>query len=161
MLSSRFRTKKRKMKIGQEEKVMKVFAKKLKETMEELKLTQKQLAAMTGCSRAAVSQYICGVNTPPIEKQTEMAEALGLPRDFFQREDPVQKIKTRAKGKIPQLAVTDAAKLLGVSIPTIRFGLQQGVFPWGYGIRCTGSWVYFINAKRFAEIEKIDVDWTE
>lgn len=87
-----------------------------------------------------------------------MAEALGLPKDFFEREDPVHKIKSRAKGAIAQLSVVDAAKLLGVSIPTLRFGLQQGVFPWGYGIKCTGSWVYFINAKKFAEIEGIDIE---
>lgn len=137
---------------------MKVFAKKLKETMEELKLTQKQLAAMTGCSKAAVSQYLSGTNIPPITKRMDMAEALGLPKDFFEREDPVHKIKSRVKGAIAQLSVVDAAKLLGVSIPTLRFGLQQGVFPWGYGIKCTGSWVYFINAKKFAEIEGIDIE---
>lgn len=138
--------------------MMKVFATKLKETMEDLKLTQKQLAAMTGCSKAAVSQYLSGTNIPPITKRMDMAEALGLPKDFFEREDPVHKIKSRAKGAIAQLSVVDAAKLLGVSIPTLRFGLQQGVFPWGYGIKCTGSWVYFINAKKFAEIEGIDIE---
>lgn len=138
--------------------MMKVFATKLKETMEDLKLTQKQLAAMTGCSKAAVSQYLSGTNIPPITKRMDMAEALGLPKDFFEREDPVHKIKSRVKGAIAQLSVVDAAKLLGISIPTVRFGLQQGVFPWGYGIRCTGSWVYFINAKKFAEIEGIDIE---
>lgn len=134
------------------------FSNKLKETMGELKLNQKQLALMTGCSKAAVSQYLSGANVPPITKRMDMAEALGLPKDFFEREDPVHKIKSRVKGAIAQLSVIDAAKLLGVSIPTVRFGLQQGVFPWGYGIKCTSSWVYFINAKKFAEIEGIDIE---
>lgn len=50
----------------------------------------------------------------------------------------------------------EAAKMLGMNHNTVRKGLQQGVFPWGYGIRTSENrWVYFINAKRFAEIEGI------
>lgn len=35
-------------------------------------------------------------------------------------------------------------------------GLQQGVFPWGYAVHTSDNrWSYFINAKRFAEVEGI------
>ena len=41
---------------------------------------------------------------------------------------------------------------------TVRKGLRQGVFPWGYAIKTSENhWVYFINAKKFAEIEGIAV----
>ena len=50
----------------------------------------------------------------------------------------------------------EAANMLGMNHNTVRKGLQQGVFPWGYGIRTSENrWVYFIYAKRFAEIEGI------
>lgn len=32
--------------------------------------------------------------------------------------------------------------------------MQQGVFPWGYGIKTSEHrWSYFINKRRFEEIE--------
>ena len=62
-------------------------------------------------------------------------------------------------GIIPRLSVMDAAGLMGVSHRTVCIGLQQGVFPWGYGIHTSEhKWVYFINARRFAEIEGINVE---
>lgn len=38
----------------------------------------------------------------------------------------------------------------------LKFALM-GVFPWGYAIKTSANrWTYFINAKRFAEIEGIE-----
>ncbi len=38
----------------------------------------------------------------------------------------------------------------------LELGVQQGVFPWGYAIHTSEHrWSYFINAKRFAEIEGV------
>jgi hypothetical protein len=59
---------------------------------------------------------------------------------------------------IKKLMVEDAAKILGMNHNTVRKGLQQGVFPWGYAIKTSEHrWVYFINAERFAEIEGVAV----
>lgn len=53
-------------------------------------------------------------------------------------------------GVIPRLDVEKAAKLLQMNHNTVRKGLQQGVFPWGYGIHTSDNrWVYFINGKTF------------
>ena len=49
-------------------------------------------------------------------------------------------------------------QMMGINHQTVRKGLQQGVFPWGYGIKTSDHWVYFINAKRFSEIEGINVE---
>ena len=66
---------------------------------------------------------------------------------------PTKEIRNKI---IPRLDINEAAKMLGMNHNTVRKGLQQGVFPWGYGIRTSENrWVYFINAKRFAEIEGI------
>ena len=58
-------------------------------------------------------------------------------------------------GVIPRLDVEKAAKLLQMNHNTVRRDLQQGVFlgvtVYSYIRQQMG--VYFINAKRFAEIE--------
>lgn len=136
------------------------FSKKLKKAMQQLGLKQSQVVGMTGCSKGAISQYLSGKNVPPISKQRDMAISLGLDPGYFeQKEDQVARtIPSRANGSIRQLQVLDAAKLLGMNHNTVRKGLQQGVFPWGYAIRTSENrWSYFINAMRFAEIEGVEV----
>lgn len=60
---------------------------------------------------------------------------------------------------IPRLDVQIAAKLLGMNHNTVRKGLQQGVFPWGYAVHISENrWSYSINAARFAEIEGIKME---
>ena len=55
---------------------------------------------------------------------------------------------------IQRLDVMVAAKILGMTHTIVRKGLQQGVFSWGYAIKTSANrWTYFINAKRFAQIE--------
>ena len=58
--------------------------------------------------------------------------------------------------KIRTLSVPQAASLMGVCAETVQAGLREGIFPWGYGIR-TGEkrWRYWINARKFFEIERI------
>lgn len=139
------------------------FSEKLKVTMQQLNLKQSQVVGMTGCSKGSISQYLSGKNTPSAEKQRDIAVSLGLDPDFFEQEmiqavvPPTPK-QTNDSGVIRQLLVSDAAKVLGMNHNTVRKGLQQGVFPWGYAIHTSEHrWVYFINARRFSEIEGISV----
>lgn len=140
---------------------MENFAKKLKKAMQELNINQAQVVGLTGKSKGSVSQYISGKQIPSEEVQCAIAVALGLEADYFSKSEekieilPKNEVKTNM---IQKLDVMDAAHLLGMNHNTVRKGLQQGVFPWGYGIKTSGNrWVYFINAKRFAEIEGITV----
>lgn len=130
-----------------------MFGEKLRRIMQEMNLTQAQVAGLTGCSKAAISQYLSGKNVPGEEKRRDIAVSLGLNPDHFEREDRWP--REMASGKhIPRMSVTEAADALGLHHVTVRKGLQQGVFPWGYAIKTSGNrWVYFINAKRFLEIE--------
>lgn len=139
-----------------------MFNEKLKKAMQELGLKQTQVVGMTGCSKAAISQYLSGKNTPSADKQRDIAVSLGLDPNYFVSDDVIpvtSPIKVnQTSGAIKQLPVTDAAKMLGMNHNTVRKGLQQGVFPWGYAIHTSENrWVYFINAKRFAEIEGIAI----
>ena len=139
-----------------------MFKDKLRKVMKELNLKQLQVAGMTGKSKGSISQYLSGKQIPPENVQCEMAISLGLDADYFTRPDevlpsPVEPTARRS-GSIKRLTVKEAATLLGVDKVTVSKGLQQGVFPWGYGIKTTDkSWAYIINADSFSRIEGIAV----
>lgn len=50
-----------------------------------------------------------------------------------------------------RLSVEEAAKLLGANAQFIRIGLQQGVFPWGYAVKTSSHYTYFIITNKFEE----------
>lgn len=135
------------------------FAEKLKKAMQELGLNQRQVVTLTGKSKGSVSQYLSGKQIPSEDVQSAIATALGLESDYFTKDDehlvilPASEVKD---GKIPRLLPEVAATYLGMDKATIRKGLQQGVFPWGYAVQTSEHrWAYFINARRFAEVEGI------
>lgn len=131
------------------------FKEKLEQAMKDLGINQKQLSGLTGIGKSSISQYLSGKNVPTEERQKDIALALGLDVEYFTRTDAAADLAS-LDTKVRKLLVTDAARLLGMGVQTVRDGLQQGVFPWGYAIK-TGEnrWTYFINATRFAEIERI------
>lgn len=137
------------------------FSEKLKEAMQELKLNQRQVCGLTGCSKGSISQYLSGKNIPTEQKQSDIAVSLGLAPDYFSGKDEAVIVMPKeaiANGKIKRLFPEEVAPLLGMDKSTVRKGLQQGVFPWGYGIKTSENrWSYFINAKRFLEIEGVAI----
>jgi len=54
---------------------------------------------------------------------------------------------------IETMTITEAAHAMGKPEQFIRVGLQRGVFPWGYAVKLEKHYSYFINARRFREIE--------
>lgn len=135
------------------------FAEKLKKVMQELGLNQRQVVTLTGKSKGSVSQYLSGKQIPSPDAQSAMAVSLGLDVDYFTKDDerlvilPASEVRD---GKIPRLLPEVAATYLGMDKATVRKGLQQGVFPWGYAVQTSEHrWAYFINARRFAEVEGI------
>lgn len=142
---------------------MVTFSRRLKQAMDELHLNQKQMSCMTGCSKAAVSQYLSGAHEPDEPRKVQMALALDLASDYFTRPDQPRQVP--AGCKVNRMSVSEAARLMHVKKETITLGLQQGVFPWGYAIKATdrtenaGSrrdeYIYWINADRFYATECI------
>ena len=133
------------------------FSEKLKEAMQDLDLNQKQVVGMTGKSKGSISQYLSGKQIPSEKVQSDIAISLGLNPEYFKNEETPVPFRIPRTGTIPRLDVVKAAQLLGMNHDTVRKGLQQGVFPWGYAIHTSENrWTYFINAKRFVEIERID-----
>lgn len=134
------------------------FSEKLKNAMQQLGINQAKVVSLTGKSKGSISQYLLGKQTPSADVQRDIAVLLGLAPDFFEQEEPKTVIKPSADGKIERLLPGEVAPLLGMDKGTVRKGLQQGVFPWGYGIHTSENrWSYFINKKRFEEIEGVTV----
>lgn len=139
-----------------------MFSEKLKAAMQQLNLKQSQVAGMTGCSKGAVSQYISGKNIPPVDKQREIAVSLGLPADYFERESQeitMSKVM-HMRQQFIRIKPEEVAKIMHAGQGTIQRGLQDRRFDWGYAIPPKeegGQWTYIINAKRFAEIERLEL----
>lgn len=131
-----------------------MFNDKLKKAMEELKLNQTKLSVLTGIGKSGISQYLSGKNVPTEIRQQDIAVSLGLSPDYFSDCAKTMTFSEQVKKLLPE----DAANILGVGKETIRKGLRDGVFPWGYAVQTSqNKWTYFINAKKFAEIESIAV----
>lgn len=52
-------------------------------------------------------------------------------------------------GNSPLITVEETAKLLGVDPLTLRYGIIQGLIPFGVAIKCTKSYRYIIVRERF------------
>ena len=104
-------------------------------------------------------KYLNDKTVPSEQVQSDIAVSLGLAPDYFEQdENPVTFKPSKCEDGIQTLTVHEVAKLMHKHTNTIALGLQQGVFPWGYAIHTSEHrWSYFINAKRFAEIEGVTV----
>ena len=60
-----------------------LFSRRLAEAMQKLNLNQVQVCGLTGKSKASISQYLSGKQTPPENVQSDIAVSLGLPADYF------------------------------------------------------------------------------
>ncbi len=59
------------------------------------------------------------------------------------------------------LTVKEVADLMGgncASEEFIRRGLQQGKFPWGYAVKMSSRWTYWISKEKFQECTGIQVE---
>ena len=56
-----------------------------------------------------------------------------------------------------RLSVEDASVLMGVSAQFIRIGLQKGIFPFGYAVKMSSTWTYWISKEKFTEYTGIQI----
>lgn len=125
-----------------------MYAKKLKEALDHAHMTQAQLAAKSGLTRASISQYMSGKHLPSPKAVSAIAAALEVPELYFTEEtEQIHEIRER----LPiRLTTKQAAKLMGVGAEMIRINLQNGNLPFGYAMKGTGNrYVYSINTKQF------------
>lgn len=133
-----------------------MFAEELKQAMTAADITQAELSKRTGIGRPSISQYLSGKNEPTDARKRQIAKALGLPPDYFimgteeAPEKPVYGVR--------RITVKEAARLMHMHHTTLENGLKQGLFPWGYAIKGTGTkYTYYINAEKFAAAEGLQL----
>ena len=62
---------------------MTTFAERLKNAMEQANMSQSALSEQAGASKAAISQYLSGKNTPGPDRIKALADATGVPLWFL------------------------------------------------------------------------------
>lgn len=129
-----------------------LFEKRLKEAMRELNLSQVQVVAKTGKSKASVSQYLSGKQVPPVYVQRDIAEALGLREDYFENADTGEPLQGKTT-----LTCMQAARLMHKNQDFIRKGIRNGTLPFGYAVKTSSRWSFFISAAKFSEYTGIPV----
>ena len=129
---------------------MNTFAERLKYAMGESGLNQSTLSERTGASKAAISQYLSGKNTPGPERVKALADATGVSFDYLMGyEAPPAK---EHKVSVKKITTADAARCLGKSKQFVRIGLQRGLLPFGNAVPGVGgSYNYYINPAKFRE----------
>lgn len=146
-----------------------MFPKNLKRIMKEKGVTGAALAEAAGFSKAAVSQYINGLNAPSQERVETMARVLGVSVDDLVGLGSVPGQQLMASpcrcavqpawpGKTT-MTCQEAAALLHKHQSYIRQGLQEGRpgFEFGSAVKLSGKWSYCIYAKKFTEVTGIPV----
>ena len=126
-----------------------LFKDKLQHAMQKNGMNLTALSDATGIGKSSISQYLSGKNEPNDTRKVMMAKALGLEPDYFFHEITIK------RSPIPRLTTKEAAALMGASLTTIQQGLIDKVYPWGYAIRTSTKWTFWINAKRFAKREEV------
>ena len=134
------------------------FADKLKKLMKDLGISQSKVSQLTGYGKSSVSQWVSGKNEPSAEKKKEIALALGVPKNYF---DEFEAGATLQNNPVFNLPIHVAARLMGKSKGFVQDGLKDERFPWGYAVKMSTKWSYWINSKRFSEIEGIDLPLNE
>lgn len=143
-----------------------MFSDNMKKLMRERGITGAALAKQTGFSKAAISQYINGINMPSAERMEAIAEALqcGVEELAGSAAEPM---KTSCKCAVQPLysnrgTITpkQAAALMHKHVDYVRQGLQEGRpgFEFGSAVKTSTKWSYCIYANKFTEITGIPVD---
>ena len=62
------------------------------------------------------------------------------------------------KMKVFNVPVQVAAKLMNKNVEFLYMGLQQGIFPFGYAVKTSTKYSYYISSVKFEEYTGIKVN---
>ena len=127
---------------------MTTFAERLKNAMEQANMSQSALSEAAEASKAAISQYLSGKNTPGPDRIKALADATGVTFDYLIGYGTAPATQAPLK----KISVKEAARCMGKSDQFVRIGLQRGLLPFGRAVPGTGRcWNYYINPDKFKE----------
>jgi len=138
-----------------------MFNDNLKKIMKEKGYTVTKLSQLSGVGKSSISQYLSGKNAPSSERIGVLADALGCTVDDLavvpEGEKTIQKQMNGEQVEVFNVPVELAAKLMHKKNNFVYEGLRQGVFPWGYAVKTSSEWSYFISSVKFTEYTGIPV----
>lgn len=127
------------------------FATNLKAAMEERRVSQSELSALTGIGKSSISQYLSGKNIPKDAVKQKLAEALETSVDFLDGKNVSSDVNSAGEA-LKNVPVEQAAKMLGKSKQFVRVSLQRGVAPFGFAVKVSGDkWSYHISPRKLNE----------
>ena len=119
-------------------------------------LDRKTFCSLTGVPASSLSIWLNSDVEPSELRKQQIAEALGLDSDFF------GVFRKEFQPERESFAPKEASEMTGCGVEFVHCGLQQRVFPWGYAVNRDGKWSYWINRKKFLDVEGFrDVRETE
>jgi len=124
------------------------FSKRLKQAMDERKISQTELAAHIGKGKSSVSQYLSGKNIPKNDVQQKIAEVLDCTVAYLNSEVPEN---DNSESGIRNITVAEAAKRLDKSEQFIRVALQRGIVKFGFAVKLSSRYSYHISPKLLNE----------
>jgi len=128
------------------------FAKNLKVIMEEKNMNQTDLSRLTGIGKPSLSQYLSGKNVPNNRRIAEIADALGVSPQRLTVTMRATDCEVSEELSCQKVSIDEAARRLGKSQQFIRLALQNGVAPFGFATKGTGStYDYHISPKLLSE----------
>ena len=128
------------------------FANNLKTIMQEQKLSQTDLSNLTGIGKSSLSQYLSGTHLPYQNRIAQIAEALGVSPGSLTARNPDAECEPPPPPSHQKVTIKEAARRLGKSQQFVRVALQNGVAPFGFAIKGSGStFDYHISPKLLDE----------
>lgn len=138
-----------------------MFNDNLKRIMDEKHYTVTRLSQISGIGKSSISQYLSGKNIPSPERISILAGVIGCTVEDLtyvpEGEKTIQKQQTGELMEVFNVPVELAAKLMHKKNSFVYEGLRQGVFPWGYAVKTSSEWSYFISSVKFTEHTGIPV----
>ena len=128
------------------------FAKNLKSIMDERNMNQTDLSNLTGIGKPSLSQYLSGKNIPHRRRIFEIATALGVTTQRLTVATQIEDCELPQTISAQRISIEEAARRLGKSQQFIRISLQNGVAPFGFATKGSGStYDYHISPKLLDE----------
>lgn len=132
-----------------------MLAQRMKKLMDDIGMNQNELSLATGISKSGISQYLSGKFKPGRKALKSIAKALGTSEAYLtgDLEEPVDQVSEQKN----TLTVEQTARLMNKSKQFVRVGLQKGVFPFGYAVKLSGKFTYYISKQKFTEYTGIKI----
>ncbi|MDR2166559.1 MAG: helix-turn-helix domain-containing protein [Clostridiales bacterium] len=128
------------------------FANNLKTIMQEQKLNQTDLSNLTGIGKPSLSQYLSGRHLPYQNRIAQIAAALGVSPGRLTTRNPNGECEPPPPPSHQKVTIEEAARRLGKSQQFVRVALQNGVAPFGFATKGSGStYDYHISPKLLDE----------